>query len=130
MNYSIQEDHTLYAIKGFLTEKQVNIQIGKLGSFSFEKGYYVYVGSAKRNIRSRVNRHIQVDKKQRWHLDYLRPYLQIKEVQTYSGEKGECQLFACLRKKNAGSIPDKGLGSSDCKCESHLFYSAQEINLS
>lgn len=127
--FSIPESHTLYAIKGYLPEKKENVQIGKLGSFSFEKGYYVYVGSAKKNIYSRINRHIQADKKQRWHLDYLRPYLQIQEVQTYDGKEGECQLFDRLKKRNVGTIPAQGFGSSDCKCVSHLFYSAKESSL-
>ncbi|MCO7026140.1 GIY-YIG nuclease family protein [Tetragenococcus halophilus] len=122
MKKSIKESHTLYAVKGYLPKRQESIQIGKLGHFAFEKGYYVYVGSAKRNISSRVNRHIAVEKKQRWHLDYLRPFLKIEEVQTYSGKDGECQLFAGLRERNNGSIPAKGFGSSDCKCVSHLFY--------
>ncbi len=63
MKKSIKESHTLYAVKGYLPKRQESIQIGKLGHFAFEKGYYVYVGSAKRNIRSRVNRHIAVEKK-------------------------------------------------------------------
>ncbi|MDN6640912.1 MAG: GIY-YIG nuclease family protein [Tetragenococcus sp.] len=124
MKSTIQNEDTLYAIKGYLSEKQEHVQIGKLGCFSFEKGYYVYVGSAKRNIRSRISRHIQIEKKQHWHLDYLRPYLEIQEVQTYPGAEGECQLFARLRKQNEGSIPAKGFGSSDCQCVSHLFYTA------
>ncbi|MCF1685858.1 GIY-YIG nuclease family protein [Tetragenococcus halophilus] len=126
MKESIKENHTLYAVKAYLPKRQESIQIGKLGSFAFEKGYYVYVGSAKRNIRSRVNRHITVEKKQRWHLDYLRPYLKIEEIQTYSGEEGECQLFARLQEKNTGNIPVKGFGSSDCKCSAHLFYTSTE----
>jgi len=110
-------------------QEDKNIQIGKLGEFTFARGYYVYVGSAKRNIQARINRHIQVEKKKRWHLDYLRPYLQIEEVQTYSGEEGECQLFTRLQEKNGGTIPAKGFGSSDCHCLSHLFYSLNESQL-
>ncbi|MCJ7841927.1 GIY-YIG nuclease family protein [Lederbergia sp. NSJ-179] len=69
------------------------VTIGKLGGFHFSKGYYIYVGSAKRNIQARVNRHIQMEKKKRWHIDYLRPYLQIEGVQIYPGDEGECELF-------------------------------------
>ncbi|AYW47905.1 DUF123 domain-containing protein [Tetragenococcus osmophilus] len=128
MKKTIQGEHTLYAVKGFLQEEK-NIQIGKLGEFTFARGYYVYVGSAKRNIQARINRHIQVEKKKRWHLDYLRPYLHIEEVQTFLGEEGECQLFARLQEKNGGIIPAKGFGSSDCHCLSHLFYSLNESQL-
>lgn len=122
MNYSIEESDTLYAIKAFMPKDEEAITIGKLGCFHFSKGYYVYVGSAKRNIQARVDRHIQMEKKKRWHIDYLRPYLQIEGVQTYPGNEGECELFRRLMQENAGSMPVKGFGSSDCSCFSHLFY--------
>lgn len=117
-----EPDHTLYAIKGRMTINHENIVIGKLGTFSFQKGLYVYVGSAKRNIQSRVERHIQIDKKQRWHFDYLRPFLEIADVETFSGEEGECKLFQRLMKEQSGIIPVRGFGSSDCRCPGHLFY--------
>lgn len=129
MDKSIPKSHTLYAIRGFLPKKQQRVQIGKLGAFSFEKGYYIYVGSAKRNISARISRHLQIEKKKRWHLDYLRPYLRIQEVQTYNGKEGECQLFHRLMKEHNGSIPAKGFGSSDCTCLSHLFYLKEEREL-
>ncbi|GIN74524.1 hypothetical protein J14TS2_49990 [Bacillus sp. J14TS2] len=122
MDYSIGASDTLYAIKAFMPKDEEAITIGKLGCFHFSKGYYVYVGSAKRNIQARVNRHIQMDKKKRWHIDYLRPYLQIVDIQTYPGDEGECKLFQRLLQENAGSMPIKGFGSSDCRCFSHLFY--------
>ncbi|OIJ14317.1 nuclease [Anaerobacillus alkalilacustris] len=113
----------LYAIKTVMTEDHSEIMIGKLGRFSFQKGIYVYVGSAKRNIQSRIERHLKKEKKQRWHFDYLRPFVQVVEVETFSGEEGECQLFHRLMIENKGSIPVRGFGSSDCKCRAHLFFS-------
>lgn len=113
---------TLYSIKTRMTEDNNDITIGRLGSFSFPKGLYVYVGSAKRNIHSRIERHIKIEKKLHWHFDYLRPFTQILEIQTYSGDEGECQLFQRLMKENKGSIPVRGFGSSDCRCAAHLFY--------
>lgn len=129
INKVINESDTLYAIKTVMSKDYREISIGKLGSFHFSEGYYVYVGSAKRNILARVNRHIQIDKKKRWHMDYLRPYVQILDIQTYSGEEGECGLFKRLMNENSGIIPAKGFGSSDCKCISHLFYSQKEVIL-
>jgi Uri superfamily endonuclease len=113
---------TLYAIKTRVNEDKIDITIRKLGSFYFPKGIYVYVGSAKRNIHSRIERHLKIEKKQRWHFDYLRPFVQITAIETYSGEEGECQLFQRLMKENKGSVPVRGFGSSDCKCKSHLFF--------
>lgn len=116
------ENETLYSIKMKMNLDKKDVTIGKLGSYFFRKGFYVYVGSAKRNIQSRIERHLKIDKKLRWHIDYLRPFLEIVEVKTYSGDEGECQLFHRLMKENSGSIPVKGFGSSDCKCSAHLFY--------
>ncbi|GGH71673.1 hypothetical protein GCM10010978_07860 [Compostibacillus humi] len=114
-------DASLYAIKGVLTDQQ-NLTIGKLGSFRFPPGLYVYVGSAKRNIRSRIERHLKVDKKCHWHFDYLRPYLEITEVHTFPGQEGECGLFQRLLGEQQGKIVIPGFGSSDCTCKAHLFF--------
>ena len=35
-----------------------NISIGKLTKFNFLKGSYVYTGSAKKNLNSRLERHL------------------------------------------------------------------------
>ena len=129
INYSVRESDTLYAVTAWLPEDEEAVTIGRLGQFYFPKGYYVYVGSAKRNIRARVDRHIQMDKKKRWHIDYLRPYLQVQAVHTYSDSEGECGLFGRLMQENTGTMPVKGFGSSDCRCFSHLFYSEKEIVL-
>ena len=40
-----------------LLKESTKIQIGKLGSFNFSKGKYIYTGSAKKNIEARINRH-------------------------------------------------------------------------
>lgn len=122
MDYAVNESDTLYAIK-FRLEKDIeSIQIGKLGQFDFSRGYYVYVGSAKRNIKARIDRHVKKDKKKRWHIDYLRPYLNVESVKSFPEGDGECQLFQCLKSEYLASLPVKGFGSSDCHCYSHLFF--------
>ena len=52
-------------------QQPVTLAIGKLGSFDFPAGHYIYTGSAKRNIEARIARHLAKDKKLRWHIDYL-----------------------------------------------------------
>lgn len=59
---NIKEDHTLYHIQLNL-EQDKWITVGKLGTFLFEKGTYIYVGSAKRNIKARIMRHLSKVKK-------------------------------------------------------------------
>ncbi|GAA4080747.1 GIY-YIG nuclease family protein [Amphibacillus indicireducens] len=122
MGYAINESDTLYAIKFRLVKDIKSIQIGKLGPFDFPRGYYVYVGSAKRNIKARIDRHLKVDKKKRWHIDYLRPYLSVESVQSFPESDGECQLFQRLKLEHNADMPAKGFGSSDCYCYSHLFF--------
>lgn len=121
MEFLFDESHTLYMIEGYLAKEQ-EINVGKLGTFFFPQGRYIYVGSARRNIRSRIERHLRIDKKLRWHFDYLRPYLQVEKVRTFDGEIGECELFQRLFLEREGKIVAKGFGSSDCKCYSHLIY--------
>lgn len=101
-------------------KQRCQIQVGALGRFDFEAGYYVYSGSAKRNLEARLARHCRKDKPLRWHIDYLTslPQAEIIETRTFAGD--ECQLNqAC-----PGTIIAPGFGSSDCRsgCGAHLKY--------
>ena len=49
----------------------VGLHVGKLGKQVLEAEYYLYVGSALNGLRSRISRHLQVDKELHWHIDYL-----------------------------------------------------------
>ncbi|PLR82744.1 GIY-YIG nuclease family protein [Bacillus sp. V33-4] len=121
MEDSINQLHTLYAVY-LKVEQEGTIHIGRLGRFYFQEGTYIYVGSAKRNIASRISRHLKVDKKKRWHFDYLIPLGKVIKIITYEATIGECALVEKLRKETAGMYPVKGFGSSDCRCFSHLIY--------
>jgi Uri superfamily endonuclease len=108
--------------------KDKTITIGKLGKFSFPKGYYVYTGSARKNLSSRIERHKRKDnKKLKWHIDYLLncKYAEIKNVRIYNnGKSDECSLNKKIMKLKSAEIIVKGFGSSDCKnsCPAHLIY--------
>jgi Uri superfamily endonuclease len=99
------------------------VQVGKLGELSIKPGFYVYSGSAfgPGGLGARVGRHLRMNKKLRWHIDYLRP--RVDDVVAYykPDSRSEC-LFANELMAAGGDIPMKGFGSSDCKCESHLVY--------
>jgi len=96
------------------------IEIGKLGIFTFPMGNYIYTGSAKKNIDARIERHKSKDKKIHWHIDFLlnNENAKITEVQQFDIE--EC----VLNQKATGEIIVTGFGSSDYKngCKSHLKY--------
>ncbi len=53
-------------------EQDETIVIGSLGAIQFKQGYYLYVGTAKKNLTRRVERHLRKRKRYHWHIDYLR----------------------------------------------------------
>ncbi len=104
--FSLHSDHTL--------------TVGRLGTFEFPAGGYVYTGSAKKNMKQRLARHLSKNKKLRWHIDYL---LTLKEVTVTRIElfaRAECEVNAETR----GRTIAPGFGSSDCRshCVSHLKF--------
>jgi Uri superfamily endonuclease len=101
-------------------KENCSIDIGKLGKFDFDKGFYVYVGSALNGLESRINRHLRSNKKIHWHIDYLLKYADIVDVFFKENlKKEECRLSSVFEKRLHFL---KGFGCSDCKCNSHLFY--------
>lgn len=120
-NVTISKEDYLYAVHLLIT-RCVNIKIGKLGTFNFKPGIYIYVGSAKRNLRARIERHLALHKNKHWHFDYLRPFGEVIKVETFNNPEGECQLCAKIVQKYNGEFPVARFGSSDCNCESHLIY--------
>ena len=100
--------------------KEINLKVGKLGRFIFPIGFYVYTGSAKKNIDKRIERHFAKKKKLHWHIDYLLNNDAVKIIDIKKSEMIECSL----NKKTYGTIIIKGFGSSDCNfcCGSHLKY--------
>lgn len=115
-----QEHLTLYIIWLYL-EKETNITIGKKGSFSFPKGDYLYIGSAKRGLSQRLKRHYRLDKKKRWHIDYFRAHALWRKKWTFHERTGECALRRFTADMLNAEYPLRGFGSSDCRCPAHLL---------
>ncbi len=99
------------------------IKIGRLGTFAFPKGFYVYTGSAQNGLEKRINRHLSSNKRFHWHIDYLLSYTKIVQVRRYAGlKKDECRLNHLIAKSSgAAPVVDK-FGSSDCNCVTHLYH--------
>lgn len=108
-------------------DKDIQIKIGRLGRINFKKGFYLYVGSAKKNFKPRIERHLLKKKKIFWHIDYLlcAKYTQIKDI-WLSVKTEECQIAKALNQQGYSFI--NRFGSSDCRCSSHLFFIKQDIN--
>ena len=99
--------------------KDTKIKVGKQGEFIFPRGFYIYVGSAMNSLFGRVKRHLSKEKKKHWHIDYLLDYGKIiLTILIPSKERLECKIA----KKLKGEIIVRKFGSTDCNCESHLFY--------
>ncbi len=104
--------------------RHAEMRVGSLGVVRFSPGTYAYVGSALGGIEQRIGRHKSTNKKRRWHIDYLLDKAEI--VATIAipamNDEAECRLAGMLAKSHVVSCPVKGFGSSDCQCDSHLFY--------
>jgi sugar fermentation stimulation protein A len=102
--------------------RAAEIEAGSLGRRVFQPGWYVYAGSAMKNLNQRISRHVRKIRKQKhWHLDYLTPFAKsISPLPVRSYRNLECELAAALRGLGGRGIP--GFGCSDCRCESHLYY--------
>ncbi len=108
------------------------IKIGKLGTFNFPEGYYIYVGSAMKNLRQRIERHLRDKKKLKWHIDYFLQYTNINRIIVFSSKKPLeekiASLFELEVKKHHADIIVKRFGSTDTKNKTHLFFfSSKEL---
>ncbi|MGN1401058.1 MAG: DUF123 domain-containing protein [Bacillus sp. (in: firmicutes)] len=127
MEWSINEAHTLYTVHMTL-DSDITVKVGALGHCRLKAGNYVYIGSAKKNIKKRVQRHYQIEKKARWHLDYVRPFFSITKIETHEHSDGECSLAALYKQQGMAII--KNFGSSDCRCGGHFIRLAEKAETS
>jgi len=101
--------------------------VGRLGRIDLKRGYYIYVGSAfgPGGVRARVTRHCRTEKARRWHIDYLREFVTpLGAWYSHSPvhlEHTWAQHIGAM--PGVSSIPR--FGCSDCRCASHLFYTAR-----
>ena len=123
--------------------KQERITVGKLGTFDFPAGYYLYVGSAlgPGGLQARLTRHrrgsqnalqsnsSQGGAKLHWHVDYLLQRAQLTEVWSVTSEERlECKWSEVALRQPGAQVPVQGFGSSDCRCPAHLIYFSARPN--
>ena len=128
------EDHGSYILILRLPVKK-EIKVGKLGKIQFKKGFYLYAGSARKNLTQRLERHKRERKRLFWHIDYLRAHAEVHQaLPIRASDPLECELADALRKISDWEVPN--FGSSDCSCNSHLlgmsedpFHSPEFISL-
>jgi len=127
----------VYTLVIFL-KKKLTIDVGKLGTFSFPSGYYLYTGSAlgpsPNSLHRRIYRHLLKSKNRRWHIDYLTSNENVLIKAVVAAETSgrfECIINQMLREKMNGEILVDGFGASDCnqKCRSHLLYLGMKVDV-
>ncbi|MGQ9463407.1 MAG: GIY-YIG nuclease family protein [Candidatus Fervidibacter sp.] len=108
-------------------DRPARIKVGKLGTFHFPKGRYIYTGSALCGLEKRLRRYFKKDKKPHWHIDYLLEKAEIEGVLTVETEtRIECDLNRLVLNLPGAKVIVKGFGSSDCNCPSHLVHLSNE----
>ena len=99
----------------------VTATVGSLGEVDFSAGYYLYVGTARRALTKRLERHLRKRTTAHWHIDYLKGYAEkCTAIPIRSSEPLEHELARAV-----GRIADwcvAPFGSSDCDCPGHLFF--------
>ena len=99
--------------------RATTIPVGRLGEIHFRAGTYAYVGSAMGGLRGRLRRHLRLQKRRRWHVDYVLEHARVMAIVTCEAEeRAECAVARSLAGRYE-TIP--GFGASDCSCRGHLF---------
>jgi Uri superfamily endonuclease len=106
----------------FEVKSDLNVEVRNGRAFQLKRGIYVYCGSAfgSGGLRRRVLRHMKRNKKRHWHIDFLttREETDFLGVWIFEGKRFECKL---AKEVSAVGEAVLGFGSTDCKCDSHLF---------
>ncbi|GAB4248561.1 MAG: hypothetical protein Kow00129_09290 [Thermoleophilia bacterium] len=104
----------------------LELKVGALGMVRLLPGRYVYVGSARRNLRARARRHLAREKRIRWHIDYLTASDAVRAVGvvTAAGPADECRLSRALAELPGTYAPIPRFGAGDCRegCPAHLWF--------
>ena len=115
--------------------RETEVEVGKAKrSIFFRRGFYAYVGSALLGLEHRIQRHLRSSqgetKKKHWHIDFLlaSPAVRIVAIiLAQTKERKECEIASHLLHNGLEFV--RGFGCSDCRCESHLFFSPQRSAL-
>jgi sugar fermentation stimulation protein A len=100
--------------------EEASLEVGKLGEIRFRKGYYLYIGSARKNLSRRIQRHRRMRKKPFWHVDFLRAIAKFHLALPIRTEDVlECEMAQAIKGLSQWEVPR--FGSSDCSCPSHLY---------
>ncbi len=106
----------------------IEIPVGRLGVVALPPGRYVYAGSARHGLETRIGRHHRQWSERRsvrrWHIDAVlaHPACRWRLAQRFPGGH-ECALAQAVARLPGASIPVPGFGASDCRygCPAHFL---------
>jgi len=104
------------------------LTVGALGLCDLRAGAYVYVGSAlgPGGLRARLKRHFGRIGTRHWHVDYFRRIARVEEVWICRGQSRlEHRWAETLGRAPGLRVPLRRFGSSDCRCQAHLFHAGR-----
>jgi endonuclease-3 len=104
------------------------IRVGRCLSVSLERGLYIYTGSAvgrgSTSLEGRISRHLRQEKKRFWHIDWILSSGSARVLSVVfakTARKMECKTNLEFLKDSCIVVPVRGIGSADCRCESHFL---------
>jgi Uri superfamily endonuclease len=104
------------------------VDVGRHLSVFFQRGLYLYTGSAlgrgSTSLEGRIRRHLSQEKKDFWHVDRILSSGSTRVVAVVFAKtrsKLECEVNSMLLTDPEIGVLARGIGSSDCRCESHLL---------
>lgn len=100
--------------------RRVTIEPGRLGRHVLARGWYVYTGSARRNMAARLRHHLAGGDTRRWHIDWLLGAGLGRVMHIRLDTEPECTVNARMD----GRIMIPRFGATDCRhrCGSHLLW--------
>jgi len=126
--YSTKEYHRGVYTLVIRFRSSCSVSIHKQVSVVIKPGLYLYTGSGlghgSTSLEVRIRRHCSRNKTEFWHIDRILACKSSGVVAVLSAEtlsKAECSVNTALLERQNAKIVAKGIGSSDCRCESHFL---------
>lgn len=138
---SINTGPSLYPVHGgayalhLSVKGTIKLRAGAIGTITLRSGHYIYIGSARKSIESRIARHRRLAEtktgKLHWHIDYLliHPGIELTGQDVFAGCR-ECDVAQRIESLKGASVPVPRFGASDCRsgCGAHLFRVGKTVN--
>lgn len=105
-------------------QQSATVEVGALGTFDFDPGWYVYVGSAQKGLSKRMRRHKRTRKRKHWHIDYFRNAADTVKNYPIRGAVDESKLADDIA--GLGRRHPPGFGATDCPDDGHLIYTGTQ----